>query len=134
MIGSYIIVVYLSERITVRVGALGDLDFIRGYYLYVGSAMAKTGSNTLENRINRHLSESNQKKLFWHIDYLLAKENCKISKIYLIPSTIRLECIISNEILSVSDNFVKDFGSSDCRCPSHLYYFTNFTGLEELFN
>ena len=134
MIGSYIIVVFLPERITIQVGALGNLDFIRGYYLYVGSAMAKKGPNTLENRIKRHLSESSQKKLFWHIDYLLAKGNCKISKIYLIPSTIRLECTISNEILRVSDNFVKDFGSSDCRCPSHLYYFTKFTGLEELFN
>jgi Uri superfamily endonuclease len=134
MKGSYILVLYLSENVNIPIGALGEIDFVKGHYLYIGSAMAKKGSNTLENRIKRHILEPNNKKLFWHIDYLLKNKICLITKIYLIPTIIRLECIISKEILKVSDNYIKDFGSSDCHCISHLYYFKKFQGIIDIAN
>jgi Uri superfamily endonuclease len=96
--------------------------------------MAKIGSNTLENRVKRHISDETNKKLFWHIDYLLANKLCLITKIFLIPTIIWLECIISKEISAVSDNYIKDFGSSDCQCLSHLYYFKEFQGIIDFTN
>jgi len=130
MKGTYILVINLQEKSKIIIGSLGKLDFAEGYYLYIGSAMGYKGSATLENRIKRHISESNAKNLFWHIDYLLASKFCLITKIYLIPTIIRLECIISKELYKASDKYIKNFGSSDCQCPSHLYYFAEFNGIK----
>jgi Uri superfamily endonuclease len=134
MKGTYILVIRLLENSKILIGSLGIIDFIKGFYLYIGSAMGIKSSATLENRIKRHISESNSKNLFWHIDYLLASKICLLTRIYLIPTTIRLECIISKEIHKASDNYIKKFGSSDCRCPSHLYYFLEFDRIEGCFN
>ena len=75
--------------------------------------------NSLESRIKRHLSD--EKKLHWHIDYLLKKAE--------------ITCIIYNEnkkvefelsqFLATKTEGVKNFGCSDCDCESHLYYFKN---------
>lgn len=132
MKGTYILVIYLRENSKLKIGSLGELEFNKGYYLYTGSAMGNTGSTTLENRVKRHISESKEKRIFWHIDYLLTSQNCIITSIYLIPSLNRLECIIANEISEASDNCIKDFGSSDCKCLSHLYYFQNFRDLKQI--
>ena len=113
---------------------MGMLTFPKGYYLYVGSAMGSNSSTSLENRVKRHLSEARHKKLFWHIDYFLASEISLLTKIYLIPSLIRLECVLAGEILSVSDKYIKSFGSSDCFCSSHLFYFKDFQEIKRIFN
>jgi len=134
MKGSYIVVIYLPEEVRIQIGALGEIRFNEGHYLYIGSAMAKVGPNTLENRIKRHVSEGKNKKLFWHIDYLLADKISLVTMIYLVPTILRLECIISKGISEVSDNYIKDFGSSDCQCLSHLYYFTDFKGIKGFIN
>ncbi|MBY9012063.1 MAG: GIY-YIG nuclease family protein [Candidatus Lokiarchaeota archaeon] len=134
MKGTYIIVIHLLENSKIKIGSLGILDFIKGYYLYIGSAMGNKGSTTLENRIKRHLSVSNNKNLFWHVDYLLASKFCLITEIYLISTIIRLECIISKEVYKASDNYIKNFGSSDCQCTSHLYYFKEFRGIKDCIN
>jgi Uri superfamily endonuclease len=132
MKGSYIIIVYLPINSAIRVGALGTLDFVKGYYLYIGSAMGNKGSTTLENRIKRHISNPKNKTIFWHIDYLLANKKCVITCVYLIPTLSRLECLISGELSKISDNLVRGFGSSDCKCLSHLYYFKEFWDLEQI--
>lgn len=31
------------------------------------------------------------------------------------------ECNIAEEIYNISDWIIKNFGSSDCNCPSHLF-------------
>ncbi len=133
MKGSYILLIYIPNETRIKIGSLGMLPFPKGYYLYVGSAMGSNSSTSLENRVKRHISEANYKKLFWHIDYFLASEISKIIKIYLILSLIRLECVLAGEILSVCDNYIKDFGSSDCFCSSHLMYFKNFQGIKGFF-
>ncbi len=84
---------------------MGMLPFPKGYYLYVGSAMGSNSSTSLKNRVKRHVSETHLKKLFWHIDYFLASDISILIKIYLIPSLIRLECVLAGEILSVCDNY-----------------------------
>ena len=105
---------------------MGLRKFKKGFYLYVGSAMGKIGSSTLLNRVKRHVRPFSEKKKHWHIDYLLENESAKIIQIFLIPSTDRIECLISEELNKHCDGFVKKFGSSDCNCVSHLYFFSNY--------
>ena len=129
MSGSYIIVILVQKDISLNIGSLGPTDFKEGYYLYVGSAMGKKGSTTLINRVKRHVLPPDKKKKHWHIDYLLESELANLIQILLIPSTNRIECLISNELNEHSDGFIDDFGSSDCYCKSHLYYFSNYNNI-----
>lgn len=61
---TYILEIWLERGQAIRIGRLGKFYFPRGCYLYVGSA-----KKNLRQRIQRHLRE--EKKRFWHIDYLL---------------------------------------------------------------
>ena len=81
-------IIHVKRKSKIRVGEkLGDVEFKKGIYVYVGSAM-----NSLESRLNRHLSDS--KKLHWHLDYLLKDDNSKIIDIiYNIDK--KVECDIS---------------------------------------
>jgi Uri superfamily endonuclease len=126
MKGSYILVILLEREKIIKIGSLRNIIFSKGFYLYIGSAMGNTGSSTLLNRVKRHFLNISEKKLHWHIDYLLADKSSLIAKLYLIPSIQSLECIVAQELLEKCDNFIKNFGSSDCNCISHLFYFQNF--------
>ena len=131
MKGTYILVLRLSKNLIIKIGALGKVSFKKGFYLYVGSAMGILNSSSLLNRIRRHLSTS--KKIHWHIDYLLNSKYAIITYIYLIPSSLRLECILAREIDSISNGNIQNFGSSDCKCESHLFYFESFKGFNSNF-
>ena len=131
MKGSYILVVFIENDIQLIVGALGKIIFNKGFYFYVGSAMGNYGSSTLLNRVKRHLLNNKEKSIHWHIDYLLADIHSLITKIYLIPSNDPLECTIALELSEISDNCIKNFGSSDCKCTSHLFYFKNLDYFNE---
>ena len=50
MKGTYLLLINLNYNIDVQIGKLGKIHFLKGWYVYVGSAM-----NNLEARINRHL-------------------------------------------------------------------------------
>lgn len=132
MKGSYILVISILDNIDLIVGALGRISFEKGTYLYIGSGMGGNGSAALERRVNKHLRPSTQKKTHWHIDFILNHERSSLNRIYIIPSLIRLECIIAKELIEISDSSVKDFGSSDCQCRSHMFYFKNFEDLRIL--
>ena len=129
MSGSYILVILIQNESTFNIGSLGSIDFKKGYYLYVGSAMGKKGSTTLINRAKRHVLPPNKKKKHWHIDYLLENESTSLIKLLLIPSINKIECLVSNELLEHCDGFIENFGSSDCSCKSHLYYFSNYNNI-----
>ena len=64
--GTYCLIIQLKKDSRIEIGKLGLLNFDKGYYVYVGSAL-----NSLEARLERHLKT--EKKLFWHVDYLLAE-------------------------------------------------------------
>ena len=115
MKGCYCLTIHLKNAKKIKVGKLGMINFKKGYYVYIGSAM-----NSLESRINRHLRD--EKKLHWHIDYLL-KES-EIEEIIFNESTEKIECELSRYI-SNNAKAIKNFGCSDCDCESHLYYFKN---------
>ena len=111
--GTYIIISRIGRPITINIGRLGPIYFGDGLYAYVGSAFGPGG---LRARILRHLKK--QKKKFWHIDYLL--DHAHIEYIIIIESNKKLECIVAHEI-SKQFKYIKDFGASDCNCPSHLF-------------
>ena len=94
--------------------------------------MSLKGSTTLINRVKRHILPSEKKKIHWHIDYLLEHELSYIHKIYLYPSSQRLECILAQELFIRSDGFIEKFGCSDCKCESHLLFFENFNELKDI--
>ena len=110
--GGYVLLIMLKERSEIKIGRLGVLRFDSGYYAYIGSALGG-----LRQRISRHLRK--EKKLHWHIDYLL--EKASVENIIVCQSGNRIECDIASEIGSIY-NVIRGFGSSDCQCPGHLFY------------
>ena len=126
MQGSYILVIAVNDNTDILIGKLGYTIFKKGIYCYVGSAMGKIGSSTLENRIKRHIRFPQQKNKHWHIDYLLENKDVSLVKLFLIPHRRKLECTLAQELLNMSDGFIEKFGSSDCVCQSHLTYFKDW--------
>lgn len=114
MKGIYCLVSYLDKDRSVGIGKLGNVNFKKGYYCYIGSAM-----NNLEKRIERHYSKD--KKQFWHIDYFL--EHAKIIGFKTLEITNKEECWLADQLRKLGDEEIKSFGSSDCECSSHLQYF-----------
>jgi Uri superfamily endonuclease len=112
MKGSYVLLVELADNKNVTVGKLGSFPFAKGFYAYVGSAM-----NGLRGRLARHLSKD--KKLHWHIDYLL--QEGRVIEIIACPSGEKVECSLAQALASKLDP-VGGFGASDCHCRSHLYF------------
>ena len=112
--GYYLLIVALNEEHRIETGSLGVLNLARGFYVYVGSA--KQG---LSKRINRHKRKLKNKH--WHIDYLTAKAD-KIEALPFVSSADQ-ECNLAASLGTVADRVIKKFGSSDCRCPGHLFYF-----------
>ena len=109
--GSYILIVKLAPAQEIPVGRLGKVFFSEGFYAYVGSAMSG-----IEPRVSRHLRAD--KKLHWHIDYLLVRAS--VETVVLSESEERMECAIAR-MLAKRLQFVSNFGCTDCRCKSHLY-------------
>ncbi len=115
MKGSYVLLIELTEEQTITTGSLKAIYFPRGYYAYVGSAMSG-----FKSRLNRHLKSD--KKPHWHIDYLL--EKASISSIILCETNNRVECTIAQALNGQFDS-IPGFGSSDCKCRSHLFFATD---------
>ncbi len=107
---SYSLFILVEKSQIITVGRLGRFEFIPGNYIYSGSAR-----RNLLARVNRHLKK--QKKLRWHIDYLLSAPTVDIVKV--VVSTIS-EC----DLVAAGGGsiIVPGFGASDCRsgCGSHL--------------
>jgi sugar fermentation stimulation protein A len=111
--GSYLLLIELGSRKAIEVGSLNKISFAGGYYVYVGSAM-----NGLSARLSRHGRKD--KKPRWHIDYLTRVAD--VIQPIPIRSSQRLECQIAEEISSFLEPGPGGFGSSDCGCPTHLWW------------
>jgi len=110
--GSYILLMGLPEEQTITVGSQKTIHFPRGYYAYVGSALGG-----LKSRLKHHLKAN--KKPHWHIDYLLQKTS--IADILICETEDRAECTIAQALGHHFDS-IAGFGSSDCKCHSHLFF------------
>ena len=104
----------VGRDLKIRVGSLGVVGFRRGYYVYVGS-----GQRYLEKRIQRHKKKI--KKVKWHIDYLTTNSDVRVMEAAAYNLPKKYECILANMLRSMGFKSVKGFGSTDCKCVSHLY-------------
>jgi adenylylsulfate kinase len=107
----------------INVGSLGKIFFEKGLYAYVGSAQTN-----LEKRIQRHIHKN--KKRFWHIDYLLESKLVDILKVFYKEAARKEECEIAKQISSKGCP-MGGFGSSDCKCKSHLFKVSEYTFLRK---
>lgn len=98
----------------VAVGKLGQFSFPAGYYVYVGSA-----KRNIKARINRHIDID--KKKHWHMDYL--RPYLKIESVRTFAGA-EGECALFNRLKEEYSGSLpaNGFGSSDCKCASHLFY------------
>lgn len=107
---TYQLIISIARRTRIAVGRLGVVELPAGRYVYTGSA--KRG---LAARVARHLSRN--KRLRWHIDYLLAARGVRVEAV---RYSRRAECDANR--LAGGVDLVAGFGSSDCHagCGSHL--------------
>ncbi|OYT40997.1 MAG: hypothetical protein B6U89_00365 [Desulfurococcales archaeon ex4484_58] len=116
--GVYLLVIAVCRDIVVETRSR-KFRINRGFYIYVGSARGPGG---LRARINRHLRR--EKKLFWHIDYLLSNPNTEIVLIYY--RIVEEKDDLESRIATILNNYlpgIKGFGCSDkTRDYSHLYW------------
>ena len=141
--GYYLLLIRMKAQERISIGALGELNFRGGYYIYVGSALSG-----LRQRVGRHMRP--EKNVHWHIDYLLrraaivdvilfplnhagAEEELRNGLLEIIAEsgaglssagTAKTECLIAFATASHKGISAPaaGFGSSDCRCKSHLCY------------
>lgn len=122
MKGIYILIIKLNKDSEIKIGSLKNLDFKKGIYAYIGSSQ-----NNLEKRIERHLRKN--KKIHWHIDYLLKNKNAKIINVSYKVADKSEECKTAKKL--IKNNIpITGFGCSDCKCNSHLFRIKN-KGLNE---
>jgi Uri superfamily endonuclease len=111
--GTYVLIISLDHDRVVTVGKLGQMMFRAGTYSYCGSAMAG-----YQGRVGRHFSKN--KKIRWHIDYLL--QEAEPVGAFLVRGGDGMECSLSGLLSSlVGSEPIEGFGCSDCSCRSHLY-------------
>ncbi|MCF6158270.1 MAG: GIY-YIG nuclease family protein [wastewater metagenome] len=114
--GIYHLIITLPREHAIKIGRLGTFCFPAGFYIYIGSAQ-----NNLKQRVKRHLQK--KKGLHWHIDYLL--QYAEVVAVSEHEGNKAMECTLSHKISTIKNAAipVKGFGSSDCSCISHLYFF-----------
>ena len=114
--GTYALLLALDGEAAITVGKLGTFAFPAGYYLYIGSA--RSG---LWPRLRRHLKR--EKKLRWHIDYL--RQHAEVIEVWYLVSDEPMECPWARTAATLpgAQTPVAGFGSSDCRCQSHLIHY-----------
>lgn len=108
----YILIIKIDECEILKIGSLGKIKIDKGYYVYVGSG----GLNTLK-RIKRHFLKN--KRVKWHIDYLTIEY--PPYKAYIVVNENVNEIVLS-KLLEKKYVYIPNFGSSDTKDKSHLFY------------
>ncbi len=116
--GTYALILFCSRAELVRIGKLGPLELRRGFYVYVGSALGPGG---VRARVAHHQKVS--PRPHWHIDYL--RRHIRLERIWYSHHRVRREHQWARLIhaLQAASVPVAGFGSSDCRCATHLFFF-----------
>lgn len=116
--GTYVLILQLKKNAKLQIGKLGCFDFKRGYYAYVGSAFGPGG---LAARLKHHHTLSANPH--WHIDYL--RKTALVIETWVRAGRARYEHEWAENVYHMKSCRcpIKGFGSSDCRCPAHLFYF-----------
>ena len=124
--GTYLMLLECRKTTRLSIGQLGNMNVVPGFYLYVGSAYGPGG---IEARLRHHHKIAT--RAHWHIDYLRI-----VANILEVWCVYRTRCehdwarhLMNDESASLP---LTGFGSSDCDCASHLFYFTRRPQKEEL--
>ena len=112
--GAYLLVLEMARGRRIDVGGLGRIPFPKGYYVYAGSSRAN-----LSKRVERHLRL--RKRHHWHIDFLRSAADCCTA--LPVRASEDLEHGLAAALGRLADWVIPRFGSSDCRCPTHLFGF-----------
>ncbi len=112
--GTYTLLLWLSGIHCLRIGRLGCFVIPRGYYTYTGSA--KRG---MLSRLHRHIHGAATQH--WHIDYLRPYASVLDWQTY--AEGVQPECHLNQLLMAAGQVVAPRFGSSDCRCASHLLHF-----------
>ena len=123
--GAYALLLEATAAQDVPIGKLGVLHMTPGIYVYVGSALGPGG---LAARVERHARP--EKTPHWHIDYLRAET--RLVAVWFARGVKPRECHWSRILERAAGARVplEGFGSSDCRCRTHLQYFANLRAAE----
>ena len=116
--GTYALVLNSTSEKSVVVGRLGTICLKPGFYVYIGSAFGPGG---LAARIGHH--QKNSGRPHWHIDYLghvLSPYEIWYSFDPIPREHQWAEVHASARNASIP---LPGFGSSDCRCSSHLFFY-----------
>jgi Uri superfamily endonuclease len=122
MNGVYAVITEMPRAVIIPIGKQRNEQFKKGFYCYVGSAF-----NGLEKRLERHCRKD--KKLHWHIDYLLVVAT--VRAIVYAKTSEKVECVLS-QVLTRELDSICHFGCSDCICKSHLFFAQSFDMLIEI--
>ena len=116
--GTYILILHLPHDQDIQIGKLGRYEFRSGFYAYVGSALGRGG---LAVRLKHHYNPT--PRPHWHIDYL--RKMTKLDQVWLAES----EKVWEHDWAAILPKLygttlsMRGFGSSDCKCKTHLFYF-----------
>jgi Uri superfamily endonuclease len=118
--GTYALIFSALKKGPVIIGKLGTLQLKPGFYIYIGSAFGPGG---LKARITHHCKKP--ARPHWHIDYL--GSFLKLTEIWSTYDPIHREHQWAKTIASTRGATIPiiGFGSSDCRCKSHLFFYTS---------
>lgn len=112
--GGYFLILRLGRACKIACGALGELEFRPGHYVYAGSARRGLGA-----RLARH--KRKRKRTHWHID-ALAKAASAV-----LPVPIRTQRPLEQELVRTLEEMAEPgpvgFGASDSPRPTHLFRF-----------
>ncbi len=116
--GTYALLLYKGRAGRIRVGRLGTFQFPAGWYVYVGSARGPGG---LRARLTHHWQPA--RSPHWHLDFL--RQQAVPIEVGWKTGARRVECAWARMVGCIPGAAlaVERFGSSDCRCPTHLWYF-----------
>lgn len=115
--GSYLLLLECNAKQRLSIGKLGEMEVKPGNYVYVGSAFGPGG---VAARLRHHQRIAT--KPHWHIDYLRAAT--KFLDAWCVYRR-RSEHEWAQRLMQSQTAALPliGFGSSDCQCATHLFYF-----------
>lgn len=126
MKGAYILILRNDKKTGIEVGSIGKIQFEKGYYIYVGSALSG------EHRLKRHLENLKRhsvKRKHWHIDYIIPF--FELAEWYFLESKDEsLEGRIAHS-LEIHFSDIDGFGACDSDENSHLFKSNNYCKIKE---
>ena len=115
--GTYALIFSACHTRQLEIGKLGTFALKPGFYIYVGSAFGPGG---LKARIDHHRKRTGRPH--WHIDYL--GPFLELIETWYTHDPVHREHQWAQTVSGTRATSVPlvGFGSSDCRCKSHLFF------------